>query len=69
MKKYEIRYFFDKDNYITRVVNEVDTLDVDTVLEKYAKGDYQIFPDGKGVLTRVNMNLVTYVKIWESKKS
>ena len=68
MKTYEIRYYFTDEDYITRIVNEVDTLEINTVLEKYTKGDHQTFPYRKGVVTRVNMNNVTHTKIWESKR-
>lgn len=68
MKKYEIRYFMDKDNYVTRSVNEEDEYTMEIILHEYTKGDYQTFPDGRSNLTRINMNQVFFTKIFESKR-
>ena len=68
MKKFEILYYFDKDNYIKRIVEVEDAYDSNDILHDFTKDEYQIFPDGRGLLTRVNMNNVSYVKAWESKR-
>ena len=68
VKKFEILYYFDKDNYIKRFVEVEDVYDSNDILHDFAKDEYQIFPDGRGLLTRVNMNKVSYVKVWESKR-
>lgn len=68
MKKYEIRYYFDKDNYITRSVDVEDVYNANDILHDYTKDHYQIFPDGRGNLTRVSMSNVSYVKVWKSNR-
>lgn len=68
MKKYDIRYYFDDENYVTRSIDVEDVYDDDDILHEYTKGDSQTFMDVRGKLTRVNMNNVFYTKIWESKR-
>ena len=65
MKNYSIYYHFDKENYIVRSVSADDAYDTEIILREYTKGDHQIFSEGKGNLTRVNMNNVSYTRIYE----
>lgn len=68
MKKFKILYCFDKDHYIERSAELEEVYDSNDVLHDFTIGDYQIFPDGRGNLTRVSMDKVSYVKVWESKR-
>lgn len=68
MKKYGIRYYLDKDNFITRFVDDEGDYDVSIILDEYTKGDFQTFIDGRGNLSRVNMNNVFYTTIFESRR-
>lgn len=68
MKKYEIRYFLDKDNSIVRSVEEEDNFDTYFVLTEYTRGDHQTFLNGQGSLIRVNMDRVYFTKITEIRR-
>ena len=68
MKKYEIRYYLDKDNYVTRHVDDEGDRGANNILEAYTEGDTQTFLNGREQLCRVNMNNVFYTKIFESRR-
>ena len=65
MKNYSIYYYFDKENYIVRSIELEDGYDTEIILREYTKGEYQIFSEGPGGLTRINMSNVAYTKIYE----
>lgn len=65
MKNYSIYYYFDKENFVVRSIDVKDGYDTETILREYTKGDHQIFSEGPGSLTRVNMNNISYTKIYE----